>query len=391
MRSLRSVGTLILLVGLLAAGCDPGAGEETMVPTTTTIAGGSATTTAPTTTTTAPTLGVDHIRAWSPPFVAVSAEEAWAFDTGIDWAGVARFRDGTWAWAWFTFDTDLPGFEAVGQARSGLAVAPDGTVWVSGPGGVFSFDGVEWTRRFDYAAGGVAVAPDGTVWVEGVGWLARWDGGSWVSVGTDSPEPPHIPEDSELGAYCGPRPGVATSDGEVWMVECVTLYVPAFYLLHYDGATLWGVDVDGTTIRELTEDTRPNTEETLPWYYTWLDVEAAPDGGVWTLMNYATGDREVWLLGRFDGEAWTTYTPPPFLKTTYHHEGPYHLEGPAMASGPDGRVWFGADDGLLAFDGTDWTYHLQGQTVSAVDVAPDGTVWYVDQDGAHTLSEGASP
>ena len=38
-----------------------------------------------------------------------------------------------------------------------LAVAPDGTVWAATDVGVFSFDGAEWTRRFDDPAWAVAV------------------------------------------------------------------------------------------------------------------------------------------------------------------------------------------------------------------------------------------
>ena len=390
MRSLRSVLTLILLVGLLAAGCDQGAGEETTVPTTlpassttaasTTATSGGSTTVPPTTTaaSTTTTYVPPIERLWASPgtsVAAVSAEEAWAFGGEYYWSGIGHFLDGAWTWAWFTFDTDLWAFyggPGSNHTVSGVAVAPDGTWWVAGPGGVFSgvfsSDGVEWTRRFDYAVSGVAVAPDGTVWIggvdwrSGVDWLARWDGGSWVSVGSDSPEPPHIPEDSP----CGPGPGVATSDGEVWMVGCVNGYEYMFRLLHYDGATLWEVVVDGTTLR----DAGPWS----PWY-TWLDVEAAPNGGVWTLIRWRdTDDRQRWLLGRFDGEVWTTYTPPPFGET-------YRGGGPAMAVGPDGRVWFALEDGLLAFDGSDWTYHLQGQTVTDVDVAPDGTVWYIDEEG----------
>ena len=398
MRSLRSVLTLILLVGLLGVGCDQGAGEETTVPTTlpasattaasTTATSGGSTTVPPTTTaaSTTTTYVPPIERLWASPgtsVAAVSAEEAWAFGTGIDWAGVAHFLDGAWAWAWLTFDTDpwaFTGGASFNQTVSGLAMAPDGTWWVAGPGGVFSgvisVDGVEWTRRFDYEAGGIAVAPDGTVWIGGIDWLARWDGALWIPVGPNPQEPPHIPEDTPSGAFCGSGPGVATSDGEVWMVACGY----AFRLLHYDGATFWevDVDVDGTTLRERDLGSGPSGLA-RQFHFDWLDVEAAPNGGVWTLMNwYETDDRRPWLLGRFDGEVWTTYTPPPFDVA--------HYGGPAMAVGPDGRVWFADEDGLVAFDGSDWTYHLQGQTVTDVDVAPDGTVWYIDEEGPHTLS-----
>lgn len=76
------------------------------------------------------------------------------------------------------------------------------------------------------------------------------------------------------------------------------------------------------------------------------------------------------LLARFDGEAWTTYD---YLAWD-------------IAVGPDGVAWFSGSDGLVSFDGTAWTNHIQGQQVRSVDVAPDGTVWCSDQDGPHTLA-----
>jgi len=49
-----------------------------------------------------------------------------------------------------------------------LAVGPDGTLWLSFPGGLGSYDGTTWSlRAATMAEGGIAivdVAPDGTVW-----------------------------------------------------------------------------------------------------------------------------------------------------------------------------------------------------------------------------------
>ena len=62
-----------------------------------------------------------------------------------------------------------------------------------------------------------------------------------------------------------------------------------------------------------------------------------------------------------------------------------------LAVGPDGVVWFAfggnaSAGGLGSFDGTEWTTRIEGQPVWSVDVAPDGTVWYTDSEGVHTLS-----
>lgn len=348
--------------------------EPTTTPAVPTTTAAAQTTTS--TTVSVPATEIPWADAWV-SLVAVSADEAWA-----SWAspvhqvwtgGAAHFVDGAWVTlfsvyprfahgAWVAVDPDLP------NPVLGLAVAPDGTVWVSGGSGVFSFDGVEWTRRFDYSAGGVAVAPDGTVWIGGGPWLARWEDGSWVSVGPDPQEPPDVTgwvtEDSP-----GAKPGVAISGGEVWMVAADSCgWDDCPHLLHYDGATLWRVEYDGTTLRDGLGFFG------CCWDSTSVDVEAAPNGDIWTLVDpYDTGE---WLLGRFDGEVWTTYAPPFALAV---------MPDP-MAVGPDGLVWFALEDGLLSFDGTEWVYHLQGQRVSAVDVAPDGTVWYSDQDGLHILA-----
>ena len=42
---------------------------------------------------------------------------------------------------------------------------------------------------------------------------------------------------------------------------------------------------------------------------------------------------------------------------------------------------------LRSFDGRVWRSYLEGASLYGVDVAPDGTVWYSDAAGLHTLSE----
>ena len=89
------------------------------------------------------------------------------FDSG-EWDQVVLARyDGD---EWTTFDwpfADRTGTEEV--LFFGLAIAPDGTVWVDFPGGLGSYDGSTWSVRLTTmaepgTAAALDVAPDGTVW-----------------------------------------------------------------------------------------------------------------------------------------------------------------------------------------------------------------------------------
>ena len=293
------------------------------------------------------------------PLVAVSAREAWLGMTPSAESGttlIGHLEDGTWS------------FYRLDRLRNwmagilGLAVAPDGMVWAATNVGVFSFDGAEWTRRFDGPAGAVVVDQGGTVWIgggrlgDGSGWLARWDGVSWQRLDDGSGRP-----------ALGPAALIAVlPNGEAWM------RLPADYWgarmitdpLRYDGATLEIADLSLFPDRD-------------PYVVSGTSaLEVAPNGDLW-----AVGGAE--FLGRFDGEAWTLHEAPIAIR----------LFDSDIAVGPDGVVWFTSgglpevsDGGLGSFDGTGWTTHIEGRPVWSVDVAPDGTVWYTDPEGVHTLS-----
>jgi len=100
-----------------------------------------------------------------------------------------------------------------------LVAAPDGTLWAVSLNGLFSFDGSEWTRRFDAPTSAVAVDAAGTVWIGGAAtaggwppavWLTRWDGQGWVRVDAH-------PEWAPCAYAYGWGSLAVTSDGEVWI------------------------------------------------------------------------------------------------------------------------------------------------------------------------------
>ncbi len=207
-----ALGFGLLIVVLWLLGRD-GAVEETTVPTTL----AAPTTTAVTTTSAAippdrpdpdvppgivaaPILAEDASLWPDGPLVAVSAGEAWTVmsSTPEGFADlIGHLEDGAWTF-WHTTPSEEEESGLVDPNMMwGLAVAPDGAVWAATDRGVFSFDGVEWTRRFDDPAVAVAVDEGGTVWISGgmsgtvwisgptTGfrrWLARWDGESWERV-----------------------------------------------------------------------------------------------------------------------------------------------------------------------------------------------------------------
>jgi hypothetical protein len=292
------------------------------------------------------------------PLVAVSAGEVWTFIGTEDPLGlIGHLKDGAWSYWRLTDDRTFVG---------GLAVAPDGTVWAATGSGVFSFDGEEWTRRFDDPAGGVTVSQDGTLWIGGPldrdwftapFWLARWDGASFARV---DPWPLDPPRGSVVAMAAAPG-------GEVWIAS--TGYIQSD-LMRFDGQTMEAAQIGDY------QDTSPDSAVGPVGVF---DIEVAPNGDLW-VGGFGAADWDQVVLARYDGAEWTLYDWP-FADSSEEGEVLFF----DLAVGPDGVVRVGFPGGLGSFDGEDWT-RIEGiGFVWSVDVAPAGTVWYGDDEGVHTL------
>jgi hypothetical protein len=231
-----------------------------------------------------------------------------------------------------------------------LEVAPDGTVWAvimaEGRGASLrSFDGEAWTTHPVVEPSGwddwlprVEVTPGGRVWAVAMGGTISYleaDGAAW-----QTNEAPEFPNPFDLRAF------VAT-DSDVWVPQW-----KAFW--HYaDG--VW---------------------DEIP--YGDPDPGAMPDGVFWAIGEGPNGSHEI--LHRHDGTGWQRWIledegMSPGWGTTPHK----------YATAPDGSFWAGwhwnGCDGVSRFDGVTWTHYLPGTCTTRLDIAPDGSVWLLAQDG----------
>lgn len=317
---------------------------------------------------------------------------------------------------WF----DGTDFRAVIDAPTdiGLAVeAPDGSLWVTTEpccfgtdGAVLHWDGSSWTSlaisgsSANATVGALAVDAAGRPWI---GWVRdpdpaspgstysgsvwRWEGSSWTTFDGD--------DAAALGG------GVFTitqlRDGAVWVAS-------AAGLARFDGSS-W-IDTGG------------------PWSTWGASVADGPDGTVWVAVG-DSGDGAV-TVAHFDGQSWVSYGPSDGLPgpnasgyAVAHavptNDGVYVGTGVGIYRLADGRwerawptdssplidigdVLAVSRDELLAIDREGGLWHLQGSAwtrefldpghpdgaVSALTLAPDGTVWAAGANGVGYRRDG---
>lgn len=315
------------------------------------------------------TMAASEVR-WDAPFptpyigglVALSAHDVWVLSGD---GQVFHLHHGA------TFRLPLP------ERGRQLAVAPDGTVWMTTGVGVFSFDGEAWTQRLVGETCALAVDADGAVWVGGIYWeypweyppisagLARWDGQAFVRIGWD-------PYAVRQG---GSTVMAVTPDGSIWMAEIGWLWSD---LYRYAGGAMEAVQIGDYW------DYHPSNFAGPVGVF---DLEVAPNGDLWVGGfegddAHPGEDEGDVVLARYDSEQWTTYDWPfnrPATSLWFD-----------LAVGPDGTLWVSFPGGLGSYDGTTWSLRAATETgetdPGSVDVAPDGTVWYADEEGLHTLT-----
>lgn len=159
--------------------------------------------------------------------------------SAFDGAGLRHFSDADSLWLGEDIDPVFPPFTQFAD----MAEAADGTLWFGSNGnGLFSFDGTEWRRWSEedgLASGsveGVAITPDGTMWLDVIGGLTRFDGTTFEIVDPEA-----------MGAWQGEYPDelVVGPDGALWVIASTALF------RHLDGDWQVWETVDGLEFRGL--------------------------------------------------------------------------------------------------------------------------------------------
>lgn len=305
---------------------------------------------------------------------------------------------------------------------SNIAEGPDGTVWASGGGGVFSWDGTSWLETPSEGGpaetGEIAVDTAGNVWVENLRYpgpeffgISRFDGSAWTTWAAD---------EVVLGRVWTIAPG---PDGDVWVggsgrvahfvdgawisYSSADLGLPAnvMSIAIADGGMVWvgGEAIDGNppTIARFDGTTWVPVVEGLEGdggtEYTRV---SATQQGIWATTNTglfrlvgsrweralpirrpsdvmppiaAAGADELWMgdwtayggVWRLQDDDWTHASESDGVPGGWLHD---------LAVSEDGTAWVAAKRGLSSFDGVTWERVASGEH-TAIALGPDGEAW----------------
>jgi hypothetical protein len=297
--------------------------------------------------------------------IAVSGDELWTITSVYTGAvgglgersvppesplGLAHYVGNAWQGP-----VGLPALD--GENVIGMALGPDGTLWVAGERTVALLrDGasrVAWKAGPSGGLKDLAVAADGTVWVaqgrDLIGLTPSADGYSARSV--------TCPDGISRIA--------ATTDGSIYVGGF--MYNGGNGLARSDGSTCASVDPLGDgRIHEVS------------------GLSAGRDGGLLASVFDESGNAccRRWVAMLHDGR-WSTISGPTFTDESAPGGADGLVEGVILA--PDGHPWgIGLNRGLMRYEDGAWGIVVAGN-IHTMAVAPDGVLWYETDRGIERI------
>jgi virginiamycin B lyase len=254
---------------------------------------------------------------------------------------------------------------AAKKRPSGLAVAPDGSIWFTGfrdigrisPDGTLSTfplpDGEGEDGKVVFKDGPLVVGGDGNIWFSGARGFRKEGKGA---VG-DEPIIGRLTPTGELAEFDLPREGghpirlTSGPDGNVWFTESssnrVARITPTGQIQGY-----------------------PLSPSTQP-----AGIAAGPDGAIWFMERR---EKDSAIARITTGGALTEFPLPPSEAEQTEQLGGLFGAG-SVVPGPDGRIWFAYQDGSvgrISPGGRLSNVPIPTQLPEEMAVGPEGSIWY---------------
>jgi len=287
--------------------------------------------------------------------------------------GAASF-DGT------TFTNyDLSQYAAVGTAVRAISVDPNGPVWfVPDSAGVLKFQNGEWSKHYPASNPniwfyGVSADLDEAVWfgnrssISDLGGVYRFDGTDWTRYSTDdglcSDEVNCTLVGPDGNKWFGTSDGISRFDGiTYWKTFSVpkTLVSNGIFCLCVSGTRLLYGTGQGAGLFDGQFWSTIMGGVSTPQGLKVNDVVIAPNGDMW--FGTDQGAR------RFNGVSWETF-----------YQDLVAMSVKCMAVDVDGSLWFGGAGGVSHFDGTAWTQYTEGfanEWINCITIDHDGVKWF---------------
>jgi ligand-binding sensor domain-containing protein len=344
-------------------------------------------------------------------FLTNSSVTALAFaHNGTLWVGTGQtlssFQDGVWETIALQNDRDFEKRTSI----SSIAILPDDSMWVGfffetksqtaniereqvGVrddlfSGVLHFDGGKW-RVFNTEDGlteneilAINVGKDGSIWFgsykQGV---SKYNGSEWETFRTQDDIPSnsidHLDVTMDGILWISHPEGVSSFDGQRWTTYSQIGELPDCDNFLYIGQdnSIWCGSFYG--VAQLINGNWTTYSSTLYEGLEGVTTMTSMPTGTYLFGSLITG--EVW---QYNGDSWTLFP----------YTGDSDITN--LLALPDGNLWFGTlIHGIYTYDGSIWRHYtissgLIGNSVTALAVSRDGTIWLGTFTGASSFNGG---
>ncbi|MEM7030837.1 MAG: two-component regulator propeller domain-containing protein [Chloroflexota bacterium] len=355
-------------------------------------------------------------------YQSVNSVQALAIQGSHLWVGTTKHGIVRWDLATGDYTRYTTADGLVSNVIYDIAIDQDGSVWFATRGGVNKFYEGTWTTQSNFTTRAIAIDHDRNKWFRVKGGIGKFDGMTLTTyTANDNPYLSNgiadIAVDNQGNIWAGTSSsGVLKFDGSSWITYTENDGLARNYVTsiaaHKDGSIWVGTEWSGVSKFDGITWTNYSTADGLA--SNWVrDIVADQEGNIWVgsygqpVAAFSGCCLPHSGLSKFDGTAWTTYTPADGLVddrvtaitvdnagnkwfgtlydgvskfddstwTTYASKTLANNRIADIVVDNNNNKWFATSNGLSKFDGQFWTIYLAGESIPTVVIDQDGTVW----------------